>query len=281
MYFFQPHLLQSLSEFQIHTNPKAAIAFVVAIVMLTALMIYMNVSTKVKNSKAFKGEGVDLVKWHNPQVDHDFYQMIKTSGLTKLEVEKLEKILGFSGENPEEVLFNNAKLDAGFEHTYTHILRESPPENVQEELSELFSIRNAVEYFLAVRESGSVENVPHKFRWKQTNIKCLFHLVVTKKSALKFKMKKKLVFANKSPHDGTLLNVSQSGCAIQTAQSIKVDSFLKIEFKVNDTLIVALGSVRELDMNDSNCIYHVEFIKLPKSSIVALNAFIFGYSHNA
>jgi hypothetical protein len=277
MFSLLPYLLQSLTEFQIQTDPKDAIGFIIAIVLLTLLFIYMNVSKIIRNSKAFKGEGVEIVKWHSPRVDPHFYQIVKNSGLNKREMEKLEKILHYGSEYPEEVLYNNAKLDASFEHAYDHILRELPPEDTKRELLELFSIRNAVEYFLAVRENGSAENVLHKFRRKQTNIKCIFYLVVTKRVWTGFRTKKKLVLANAPMCHGTLLNVSQSGCAILTTQSIKAGSFLKIEFKINDTLILALGSVQRLNMNGGNWVYHIKFLKLSGNSIITLNSFIFGY----
>jgi hypothetical protein len=272
-----PHLLQSLTEFQIQSDPKDQIGFVVSIVLLTALLIYMNISRIIRNSKAFKGEGVELPHLGGPKVDSQFYKIIKPSSLTKNEMSKLEKILKFGGEYPEEVLFDNAKLDTSFEYAYDKILREYSPEDAQQELFELFSIRNAVEYFLTVKKNGGRENVPHKFRRKQAQIKCDFYLVVEKTVRVKSKLKKKLVLADAQPHQGTLLNVSQSGCAIMSAQDIKAGSFLKIEFEINHNMVAALGSILRFNMNAGYKIYHIKFLKLSKSSIIALNSFIFGY----
>jgi hypothetical protein len=274
---FSPYLLQSLSEFQIQTNPKDTIGFIVVVVLTTALFIYMNVSKTIRNSKAFKGEGIEIPKWNRPRVDPRFYRTIKSSGLSKREVAKLEKILGYDGGYPEEVLYDSAKLDASFEHAYDHILREYSSEDARQALLELFSIRNAIEYFLTAGKSGNAEIIPHKFRRKQTDIKCVLHVVITKKVRVKFKMQKKLVLANIPMYSGTVLNVSQSGCAILTTQSIKAGSFLKIEFNINDTLVIALGSVRRLNMNGDNWVYHIKFLKLSRNSIIALNSFIFGY----
>jgi hypothetical protein len=272
-----PYLLQSLNEFQIQSDPKDQIGFVVAVVLLTALIVYMNVSKAIRNSKVFRGEGVELPKLCRPQVDPQFYRTIKTSGLTKWEAEKLEQILKFDSDHPEEVLYDAAKLDASFECAYDRILREYPPENIQRALLELFSIRNAVEYFLAVRKNNGNENVPHKFRRKDTDLKCIFYLVVTKNVQANFQVKKKLVLANVPPYHGILLNVSQGGCAIMSAQNVKTGSFLKIDFKVNDTLVTALGRIQRLNMNGDDRIYHIKFLKLSRNSIIALNTLIFGY----
>jgi hypothetical protein len=271
------YLLQSLSEFQIQGDPKNQIGFVVAVVLLTALIIFMNVSKVVRNSKVFRGEGVELPKLRRPKVDPQFYRTIKISGLTKWEAEKLEQILKFDNDYPEEVLYDAAKLDASFESAYDRILRECPPENIQRALLELFSIRNAVEYFLAVRKNDGNENVPHKFRRKDTNIKCVFYLVVTKNVRTNFQLKKKLVLAKTPPYHGILLNVSQSGCSIMSAQNIKTGCFLKIDFKANDTLVTALGRIQRLNMHGDDRIYHIKFLKLSRNSIIALNTFIFGY----
>jgi hypothetical protein len=274
---FLPHLLQALSEFQIQTDPKNAIGFIIALALLIAVLIYMNVSKAIINSKAFRGEGVELPKWRRPRVNPQFYRMIKSSGLTKREVEKLEKILDYGGDYPEEVLYDSGKLDASFEHAYDQILREYPVEDAQPALLELFSVRNAIEYFLAAREAGNEENVLHKFRRKQTDTKCVFYLVIKKEARIKSRMKEKLVLADTPMYRGTLLNVSQGGCAILTEQSIKAGSFLKIEFKINDTLVMALGSVQRLNMDGSNRVCHIKFLKLSKNSIITLNSFIFGY----
>jgi hypothetical protein len=272
-----PYLLQSLTEFQIQSDPKDQIGFVVSIVLLIALLIYMNISRAIRNSKVFKGEGINLPHLGGPKVDSQFYKIIKPSSLTKIETAKLEKILKFDGEYPEEVLFDNVKLDASFEYAYNRILREYSTDEAQRELFELFSIRNAVEYFLTVRKGGGKENVLRKFRRKQTQIKCNFHLIVEKTVRVKSKLKKKLVLADASPYQGILLDVSQSGCAIRSAQSIKAGSFLKIEFEINHKTVAALGSIRRFNMNAGYKIYHIKFLKLSKSSIIALNAFIFGY----
>jgi hypothetical protein len=277
MLAFLPHLLQALSEFQIQADPKNAIGFIIAFVLLIAVLIYMNVSKAIMNSKAFRGEGVEIPKWHRPHVDPQFYRTIKSSGLTKREAEKLEKILEYSGDSPEEILYDNAKLDASFEHAYEQILREYPVEKMQSALLEIFSIRNAVEYFLAVKKSGNTEIVLHKFRRKQADIKCIFYLVIAKKVRVPLRKKKKLVLVDNPMYRGTLLNVSQGGCAIMTTQSIKAGSFLKIEFKINDTLVTALGSIQRLNMNGDNQVCHIKFLKLSRNSIITLNSFIFGY----
>jgi hypothetical protein len=272
-----PYLLQSLTEFQIQSDPKDQIGFIVSIVLLTALLIYMNISRVIRNSKAFKGEGVELPKLGGPKVDSQLYKIIKPSSLTKKEMATLEKVLRFGGEYPEEVLFDNVKLDASFEYAYDKILREYSSVDAQQKLFELFSIRNAVEYFLTVKKNGGKENVPHKFRRKQTPIKCAFYLVVEKIVRGKSKLKRKLVLADAQLHQGTLLNVSQSGCAIMSAQDIKAGSFLKIEFEINHTPIAALGCIRQLNINAGYKIYHIKFLKLSKNSIIALNTFIFAY----
>ncbi|MDR0383548.1 MAG: PilZ domain-containing protein [Spirochaetaceae bacterium] len=277
MFLFSLYMLQSLTEFEITTDPKNVIGFFISLALFVALLIYMNLSKKVRESKVFKGEGVDIIKPRKPGGDPNFYKAIKNSGLNKAEAEKLEKILSFSGGDPLEILRDSAKMDACFQHSRDIVLRETPPENVQREMLEFFSIRNAIEYFLVMNENRSKEAVIHRFRRKQTNIACGFYLVVTKKVRVKFKTKIKLVLSKNPRHTGTMLNVSQSGCAIMAKQNIKADSFLKIEFNVNGTPIAALGKIRRLNRDGDYWIYHVKFLKLSGNSLIALNMFIFDY----
>ncbi|MDR0409676.1 MAG: PilZ domain-containing protein [Spirochaetaceae bacterium] len=270
-----PYLLQNIMEFKIQSNPMDAAGFVIALVLLTALIIYLNVSKKVKNSAVFRGEGINITKRKRIHVDSEFYNEVKHIGLNKKEAEILEKILKEEGdENPIAVLYNEEKTNECFKYAYKKIVQEEGEDGGLFRILDLFSIRNAVEYFYA-NEKADSGTVVRNFRRKPMNVPCVFYQVISIKQG--FSKKRKLVVENDCKYAGTILNVSQGGCAISVTQHIKASKMIKIEFRAFKKEVAALGQILRFNKDGANWVYHIKFLRLPKTSLAVLNAYIFEY----
>jgi c-di-GMP-binding flagellar brake protein YcgR len=89
---------------------------------------------------------------------------------------------------------------------------------------------------------------------------------------------KKLV-ADKEKLAGKIMDISIGGCGIQTNSSIASGSRLKIEFNSNPAQKAAvLGQVLRTNQNGTNMVLHIKFLKVPRRSLNAINALVFGYS---
>ncbi|MDR1363658.1 MAG: PilZ domain-containing protein [Spirochaetaceae bacterium] len=268
------YLLQDITEFKIQSNPLDTAGFLIMLASLTALIIFLNVSKKVRNSAIFRGKGVAIAKKDDTSVDSAFYREVKHIGLDKREASVLEKILKDSDEDPIKALHNEEKTDECFNHYYKKISRDYRDEEALPLLLDLFSIRNAVEYFYAYEKNTS-NKVVRNYRRKSITSSCVFYLVVSIKQ--KHSNKKKLLVEDDCKYKCDMLNVSQGGCAISMTQYIKAGQMIKIEFHILNKQISALGQILRLNKDGDNWIYHIKFLRLPKKSLVALNAYIFGY----
>jgi hypothetical protein len=275
---FLTHLyhLQSITQFTIVPNPADVIGFVITFALLIALMIFMNVSKWIKNTAAFKGEGVWIKLKTGPKVDRSFYRKVKYLSLTKKEAAVLQKILGSDGGDPAVNLLDIAKVDENFRLDYKKILREKTPEDARDDLLELFSIRNAIELSLATEKNITGKNIVRNFHRKNTNITCKIYLVLLKNVNLNGK--KKLVLQHDTVYPGIIQGISQGGCSILAPGVLKSNSFIKIDFDIESHTGAALGQIMRINKEANQFIYHIKFLKLSKQTIIDLNTFVFEYS---
>ncbi|MDR3356784.1 MAG: PilZ domain-containing protein [Spirochaetaceae bacterium] len=274
--FFMTHLyrLQSITQFEIQSNPADTIGFVITFTALIALIVFMNVSKRIKNSAVFKGKGIAIKTKAGPKIDGAFYNKVKFLGISKNEAYILEKTLRSNGGDPYTNLLSDAKVDENFKLAYKKILREKRADDAQAELLELFSVRNTVELYLS-SERNSGKEALRNFRRKITNINCKFYLVLAKDEPSKGK--KKLVLQNGTTYMGIIQNISQGGCAIMTPHVLKINTLIKIEFSVSRHSGAALGQIVRINREAGISIYHIKFLKLSKQTILDINEFIFDY----
>jgi hypothetical protein len=253
------------------------IGFIVVFTRVSAQIIYINKSDRKNKNAAVKGKGVDIKLKERVHVDTNFYNEVKLLGLTKTEASVLEKVLKVNNENPSVVFRDAGKVDEYFKQAYNNIMRNKEPDSIQGELLELFSIRNAIEYFHAFKEKRNDKIVARGFRRKDLNAPCVVYKVIVKNSGRKSKGKKTLAVQNDAVYEGKVIDVSQGGCAIVMAQSVKTGWFIKIDFKINREPVAALGEVLRANKDGANWVYNIKFLKLSKKSIIALNTFVFDY----
>jgi hypothetical protein len=264
-------------EFKIQPNPLDAAGFIIVLASLIGLIIFLNVSKRVKNSIIFNDKGIVIKKKTHIKVDGHFYNEVKHIGLNKREAAVLEKILKENGEDTISVLHDEAKVDEYFKHTYQNTLREYTGEEALPVLMDLFSIRNAIEYFYANERNASGKAIVRNYRRKSIKSPCVFYLVISVNKDEKPGSQKKLVVEEDCKYEGNMLDISQGGCAISIKQHIKTGQMIKIEFTLSIHKIAALGQIILLNKDGNNWIYHIKFLRLSNKSLVALNAYIFEY----
>ncbi|MDR0663615.1 MAG: PilZ domain-containing protein [Spirochaetaceae bacterium] len=271
------YFLQSISEFEIKTSPLNVAGFVAVFILLAALIIYMNSSERIKKNAVFRGKGVDFKLKERVRFDANFYSQVKYLGFTKRETSVLEKILTINGEAPSVVFHDAGKVDEYFRQSYNKIVRDNDPDNIQQELLELFSIKNAVEYFHAFKKPQTEKAVVRGFRRKVLDAPCVVYKVIVKSPDGKSKGKKTLSVQNDAAYPGKIINVSQGGCSVSMIQNIKTGILIKIDFKIGREPVIALGEILRANKEGANWVYHIKFLKLSKKSLITLNAFVFDY----
>jgi hypothetical protein len=275
MLFGTPLYRLQVAKFAIDSRPSDLIGFIITFALLIALIVFLNVSKRIKNSAAFKGKGVKIRAGTGLKVDGSFYGKIKYLNLTKKEASVLQKTLESDGGDPAASLLDIAKVDENFRLAYKKIVREKAAEDAQADLLELFSIRNAVELFLAAEKNTMGKNIVRNFRRKNTNINCNVYLVVMKN--VDSKTPKKLVMQRDPVYPGVIQNISQGGCAIIGSGVLKSNSMIKIDFNIESHTGAALGQIMRINKEANQFIYHIKFLKLAKQTIIDLNTFVFGY----
>lgn len=269
--------LQTLQQFQVQHSKTQTLAFVIGLVVIIAIVVFLNVSKAVKNSRAFKGEAVDLIKHNKAQVSAGFLKEASRMGLTKHEAITLEKILRAEGSDPFAVLKNKDDLDDHFKIALQHLRREAHNESVENEVAEIFSIRNIIEYHVVSSNPNSVNRIARSFPRKSISELCTFYYVSMIKQQVEKKTIKKLV-TQKEKNSGTLINLSIGGAALKTTtMKNKSGQLLKIEFPIKRQQIAALGEILRINTEGNFSIMHLKFLKISKKSLNSINNLIYGY----
>jgi hypothetical protein len=113
-----------------------------------------------------------------------------------------------------------------------------------------------------------------KFRRKQAVIACNFFFVYAEDAG---KKEKKLV-VDKRRMTGNIMDISAGGCSIKASVPVAGGAKLKIEYVHKDNATVAaLGQVLRTNRTGISTVMHIKFIKIPRRSLNAINAFVFDY----
>jgi hypothetical protein len=251
----------------------------VGIAVIAGIIIYLNVSKKVKNSKVFntgKIEGIGA----KSGVDEKYRKIMRDYELSKNEIAYLKSVLKNSRSEPEEIFADDQILDSIFKQEYQRMAREiDESADALHEAETLFAIRDAVYFFQASAELAKRPHAaPRKHPRKSTKIICMCSVVESVKVKEKGKTKSKLRLTDKV-FQCEVIDVSIGGCAVNSKASIRAGTQLKIEFKAGRSNVAALGQILRVNRGADGIIFHIQFLKVPPKTGCKLNAFIYSYAN--
>ncbi|MDR0584883.1 MAG: PilZ domain-containing protein [Treponema sp.] len=114
-----------------------------------------------------------------------------------------------------------------------------------------------------------------RFRRRQMVIASSFYLVYLEQGG---RGEKKMV-VDKRRLTGNILDISLGGCSVKTNALVNSGTRLKIEFtQGTKTTVAALGQVLRTNRSGATTIMHVKFLKIPRRSMNAINAFVYEYA---
>ncbi|GMO20740.1 MAG: PilZ domain-containing protein [Spirochaetaceae bacterium] len=270
--------LQSLSEFNISSNDTLPhkIAFATGVIILVGIFIFLNVSKRVRNSKAFTKGTLGTLKEKTP-IDKLYKQFVRNYSLKKDELAMLKELLKSSRGEPEETIKDRAALDMLFKDAYQRLVKEA--EASQEAIAELrtlFNLRSTIFYFEDGAAAAAKGKTPRKTPRRDCNFNCACYMVILAKVKENGKKVKKLKLSGAS-FQGVLVDVSSNGCALKVPSVVKAGSQLKIEFNLGKRQMAALGQVIRVNKDSKGTIIHVQFIKVQPKTQFTLNAFVYNY----
>lgn len=135
---------------------------------------------------------------------------------------------------------------------------------------------------LQLAHSEKIEALPNRrYKRKQTHISCFFSLVRIEQRQIGRKIEKKTIVDDRRSL-GTILDISAGGCAIKSAAALNAGAYLKIEFDDDhDRSHAALGRViRTNKTGGIGGIMHIQFAKIPRKTLNAINALVFEYDQD-
>jgi hypothetical protein len=276
MYTSPLFLLQGLGIFQIDPTPVQGIIFLAGAALVVLAVVYLNKSKKVQNSTIFKTGIFDMPDPGNPE-DKNFRKMASRHGLEYAEQKFLMNI--FRKEKIALSTFFNSKdnIDAGFSSAVRALNRE---EGSEDDIAKLYAIRDKIEFCLSSAEAVKKPAEQLNARWYKRikmNTPVVFYLIVEKEEQTGIKKIKRLL-QDSVKHTGNMLDISSGGCALNTRDSFKTGTRLKLEFKIGKTSGVALVRILRINQNGNGNVLHVRFLKVPVKSLNAINAFVYDYS---
>jgi hypothetical protein len=120
--------------------------------------------------------------------------------------------------------------------------------------------------------------VQRRFRRREVDLPCAFHLVFVEEVKAGRKKERKMTVDSRR-FTGTVIDISVGGCAIRTGSTISAGSRLKIEIDYgNASIYTVLGQALRLNRSGINTVMHVKFTKIPRRAMNAINATVFEYN---
>lgn len=258
------------------TTAMHSIIFFAAVGIITSIIIYLNVSKKVRNSKAFTTGKVGNFESKTPE-DTFYKKLAYRYSLKKNETAYLKELLSSARGEPEETLQNSAATDELFKSAYQRLAREADSSSdALCELQTLFALRRAIYFFNDNGKNAANGKAPRSSPRRECNINCACYTVELAKVKENGKTVKKLKLSGAS-FQGRLLDVSSGGCAINAPSLAKTGAQMKIEFNIGKRQIAALGQVIRINKDVNGTIFHIQFLKVQPKTQAALNAFVFSY----
>lgn len=274
-------------------NPIMAILLAVTIGIVVVVLVVLNIK-KVGigdtglHLKKPGGDAVDAPRKFNLQALH---RAARPYGLNQQQLKVLDSVFRAEGvTDAAKTLSTPNLLDECFRSAYKRMDRsEGEEDNSQHQLSVLFSARNAIDFALNAGsaeftkptdqdDKGAGAAKARKFRRREINAACTYNPVVVKETREGLKKKVKMTVSGKA-QSGTIMDISVGGCAVKTSEGVKAGTRLKIGFHYpGGASASVLGQVLRVNQGGGNTILHIKFLKVPRKSLNAINAGIFGYA---
>lgn len=135
---------------------------------------------------------------------------------------------------------------------------------------------------LQLTHSEKIEALPNRrFKRKQTHLSCFFSLVRLEQRQIGRKIEKKTLVDDRRSL-GTILDISAGGCSIKSAAALPPGNYLKIEFDDDhDRSHAALGRIIRTNKTGAiGGIMHIQFVKIPRKTLNAINAMVYEYDQD-
>jgi c-di-GMP-binding flagellar brake protein YcgR len=91
--------------------------------------------------------------------------------------------------------------------------------------------------------------------------------------------KKQRLIVDKRRISGKIADISVGGCSVRTTVPIKVGVKFKVDFKLGDSKMAALGQVLRTNRKGANTIIHIKFLRVTQKSMNQINAFVYEYAN--
>jgi hypothetical protein len=271
-------LLQSvgISDFQIQSNPIHGIIFLSGLAVIIFVIIFLNKSTKIKNSSVFRSGTIKKPQFGETGVK-GLRKAAHRFGLEHDEQLFLAKMLRKESIDTSTVFSSTKNIDDGFSKIVHALNREM---GTDDDIAKLFVIRNKIEYYLSAdkypQKTTDANLTLRRYKRAEVKIPVVFYLVFSKeiRAGLK-KIKKLLLDSNKCV--GTIIDISSGGCAINTRNPFKTGTRIKLEFKIGKNNLAALAQILRINHNRYGSVLHTRFLKVPVKALNAINSFVYNY----
>jgi c-di-GMP-binding flagellar brake protein YcgR len=171
-------------------------------------------------------------------------------------------------ENPKNALGSTVRITRGSKATLSFFTKSSRGFAFESRVLGVTESKDGPA--LQMVHSSQIKRLSQRrFRRRQEVIASSLYLVYVEN--------KKLV-VDKRRLTGNILDISIGGCSIKTNAPVNSGARLKIEFSQGDTAAAALGQVLRTNRSGASTIMHVKFLKIPRKSLNAINAFVYEYA---
>jgi hypothetical protein len=186
------------------------------------------------------------------------------------------KVEGLSLECPQDAAGTPVKPARGTKAAIAFFTKDSKGASFETHVLGVSDSREGPRLQLA--HSNTFKRLAQRhFRRRQAVIAANFYFVYADDSG---GQRKKLVL-DKRRFTGTIMDLAIGGCSIKTSAPVSSGTRLKIEFILADSTPVAvLGHVLRTNKSGISTIMNIKFLKIPRKSMNAVNAYVYEYLEN-
>jgi c-di-GMP-binding flagellar brake protein YcgR len=177
-------------------------------------------------------------------------------------------------ESPQNALGTVIRLPKGAKVTLSFFTKSSKGFSFESRVLGTSEAKNGPA--LQLMHSSQIKRLSQRrFRRRQAVIASNFYFVYAEQGR---RGEKRLV-VDKRRLTGNMLDISIGGCSVKTAAPVNSGARLKIEFNQDgNTAVAMLGQVLRTNRSGAGTIMHVKFLKIPRKSMNAINAFVYEYA---
>jgi hypothetical protein len=262
------------AQMRITPSVGGAVAFFVVVGIVAAVLIFLNVSSRVRNSKVFQTGEVDVPQASPEEIA--FQKEAERYHFNRKELSKLKSLLGGGRISPVEALRDVSVLDEVFKMHYDQWMREAHAiPGIYKEIVEMFELRSTIAFYHNALKHRTGVVAMRRYQRKHFSCPAECRVVIETRGRKNGRTVKKFILGEEN-FKAQIVDISAGGCSLHS-NDMTLNMLLKVTWTYRDNQSSVLGQVVRIDKRETGSTAHVCFLDITPKSRSIIYAYIYGY----